>query len=236
MMATTVLLILILAFSAHVSAANVFTAAAIFERLSHFKDAGVVNHLNTVDQAMIADGSCRMVRPDGHQDGYSLWHDAAATGNVIAALKEALPPTSKPSHFVLSAHDVLKDVCPPPLVDDVEERQDYSCRGGGHGVEDMVAAMHNWHRALCAAETEPEWQGEYDPAYQPQQVALTAGFMCILACDCNGARVPASSLSSFAESPESADAVRYQLCSSVPWEEVDFLVASRDVARLAQMA
>ena len=158
-MATPVLL-LILAFSAHVSSANVFSDAAIFERLSHFKDAGVVNHLNTVDQAMIADGSCRMVRPDGRQAGYSLWHDAAATGAVVEALKEALPPTGKPSHFVLSAHDVLKDVCPPPvpLVDDVEERQDHSCRGGGHGAEDMTAAMHNWHRALCAAETEPEWQ------------------------------------------------------------------------------
>ena len=40
--------------------ADVFTESAIFERLSHFKDAGLVNHLNTVDEAMIADGIYRM--------------------------------------------------------------------------------------------------------------------------------------------------------------------------------
>ena len=39
---------------------GVFTESAIFERLSHFKDAGLVNHLNTVDEAMIADGIYRM--------------------------------------------------------------------------------------------------------------------------------------------------------------------------------
>ena len=40
--------------------AGVYTEPAIFERLSHFKDAGLVNHLNTVDEAMIADGIYRM--------------------------------------------------------------------------------------------------------------------------------------------------------------------------------
>ena len=42
-------------------AQRVFSAPAIFERLSHFKDAGLVNELNTVDQAMIADGTYRML-------------------------------------------------------------------------------------------------------------------------------------------------------------------------------
>ena len=79
-------------------------------------------------------------------------------------------------------------------------------------------------------------QGEYDPAYQPQQVALTAGFMCILACDCNMAQLPASSLSSLAESPESAAAVNQLLCAIVPWTEVDFSDAGGDVARLAEMS
>ena len=41
-------------------AQGVFSEPAIFERLSHFKDAGLVNELNTVDQAMIADGTYRM--------------------------------------------------------------------------------------------------------------------------------------------------------------------------------
>ena len=30
--------------------------------------------------------------------------------------------------------------------------------------------MHNWHRALCSTSEEAEWGGEFDPAYQPQQV------------------------------------------------------------------
>ena len=42
-------------------AQGVFSDPAIFERLSHFKDAGLVNHLNTVDEAMIADGIYRML-------------------------------------------------------------------------------------------------------------------------------------------------------------------------------
>ena len=45
------------------SVGSVFTESARFERLSHFKDAGLVHHLNTVDQAMIADGIYRMFKP-----------------------------------------------------------------------------------------------------------------------------------------------------------------------------
>ena len=34
----------------------------------------------------------------------------------------------------------------------------------------LPGAMHNWHRALCSTSDEAEWGGEFDPAYQPQQV------------------------------------------------------------------
>ena len=64
------------------ASADVFTDPAVFERLCHFKNDGVVsfhtiqyvrntrvikitwsqvNHLNPVDEAMIADASCRLV-------------------------------------------------------------------------------------------------------------------------------------------------------------------------------
>ena len=36
--------------------------------------------------------------------------------------------------------------------------------------ESWSGAMHNWHRALCSTSEEAEWGGEFDPAYQPQQV------------------------------------------------------------------
>merc|ERR1712098_957286 len=214
------------------SSADVFTESAIFERLCHFKNDGVVNHLNSVDQAMIADGSCRMVRSE--LDGYALWKNPETTTKVIEALKDVLPPTGKPSHFVLSSHAVLDELC--PVGDEWVGSEEYSCHGGGHDLEVMAGAMHNWHRALCAGETDPEWEGEYDPAYQPQQVALTAGFMCILACDCNENSLPASSLASFAESPETADILQEMLCSTLPWGTVDFADGSADVDMLAELA
>ena len=144
----------ILLLSSTLSSANVYTESAIFERLSHFKNHGVVKHLNSVDEAMIADGSCRMVRPQ--LDGFALWQDPDTTAQVIEALKDVLPPTGKPSHFVLSAHRVLEDICPMEVT--VNTKEEYSCRGGGHDLKVMAGAMHNWHRALCARETDPEWE------------------------------------------------------------------------------
>jgi len=222
----------IILLSSTLASANVYTESAIFERLCHFKNDGVVNHLNAIDQAMIADGSCRMVRPE--LDGYALWYDPATTGAVIDALKDVLPPTGKPSHFVLSAHEVLDDLCPVAAVENTKE--EYTCRGGAYDVEVMAGAMHNWQRALCAPKIDPEWEGEFDPAYQPQQVALTAGFMCIIACDCNESMLPAASLASFAENPETTAMVQKLVCSSVPWEFVDFTEAAADVEILAEMS
>jgi len=221
----------IILLSITLTAGNVFTDSAIFERLSHFKNDGVVNHLNSVDEAMIADGSCRMIRSE--LDGYALWQDPDRTGEVIEALKDVLPPTGKPSHFVLSAHQVLDELCP---VAGSETKEEFSCRGGGHELSVMAGAMHNWHRALCARDTDPEWEGEFDPAYQPQQVALTAGFMCIIACDCNMSSLPAASLAYFAESAQTTNVLHDLLCTIVPWEAVDFAEGSDGVDHLAELS
>ena len=78
--------------------------------------------------------------------------------------------------------------------------------------------------------------GEFDPAYQPQQVALTAGFMCILACDCNNSQLPAESLAAFAESPDVTLALQIHVCKAVPWETVDFTEAADDVNTLADLS
>merc|ERR1719481_1041331 len=222
-------------FSLGFTAANVFTGSAIFERLAHFKNDGVVNHLNTVDLAMIADGSCRMANPS--IDGFALWHNKEATDSVINVLREVLPETSKPSYFVLSALEVLAEVCPVEEAENnLDLQEDFTCRGGGYEAEVMAGAMHNWQRALCAPEDESEWGGEYDPAYQPQQVALTSGFMCIIACDCNGASIAPDTFWNFAESTEAAETINDLICGTTAWGDVDFADAAADVDLLARMS
>jgi len=197
---------------------GVFTESAIFERLSHFKDAGLVNHLNTVDEAMIADGIYRMFHggKEGVADGYALWKNRQATEMVNEATKN-LPPTEGPSHFVLTAHEELPKVFPSTTS---TKDDGYSCWGGSHSIDDMSNAMYNWHRALCAQKGDPAWNGVYDPAYMPQQMALTTGFMCIVACDCNGR--DELFLEDFSTDADFAELARDTLCESIPWGEVDF--------------
>jgi len=212
--------------------AGVFTESAIFERLSHFKDAGLVNELNTVDQAMIADGTYRMFHggQEGIADGYALWKNRLATEMVNNATKN-LPPTQGPSHFVLTAHEELPKFFPsmkPPKDDG------YSCRGGSHNIDDISNSMYNWHRALCAQKGDPAWNGVYDPAYMPQQMALTTGFMCIVACDCN--QSPALSLENISIDANNALLARDTLCESIPWGEVDFSQVDSDIDALAFLA
>ena len=45
------------------------------------------------------------------------------------------------------------------------EDDGYSCWGGSHNVDDIINAMYNWHRALCAQKEDAAWNGVYDPAY-----------------------------------------------------------------------
>merc|ERR1711997_724066 len=121
---------------------KVFTESARFERLSHFKDAGLVNHLNTVDEAMIADGSCRLFTEE--QDGYALWHDRTTTELVNNATKD-LPMTEQASRFVLTAEKILPEVC-PKTSNVVRKDAEYSCKGGGHNIDQISASMSNWQR------------------------------------------------------------------------------------------
>jgi len=218
-------------FLSKISAQEVFTESAIFERLSHFKDAGLVNHLNTVDEAMIADGIYRMFHgPSEESDGYALWKNRLATEMVNNATKN-LPPTEGPSHFVLTAHEEL-----PKFFPSMKATNDdgYSCRGGSHSIDDMSNAMYNWHRALCAQKGDPAWKGVYDPAYMPQQMALTTGFMCIVACDCN--EKPELYLDFLSSSVENAHLVRDMLCEYIRWGEVDFSQVNSDVDVLASLS
>lgn len=212
------------------AADSAFSESACFERWSHFKDYGVPGTPHDpVNQAMIADGSCRLLGQP--LDGYHAWHDADRTRRVLDALAAA-PATSNPSHFTLETRKALKRAClsaasadevqaagPPPSFDETA----------------IAASMQKWLRALCAAESDAAWQGFYDPAYQPQQVALTAGFMCIVACDSNGLPLPAAALASFASTDEAAAKTQAALCDALPFGSVDFLGASlEELAALAR--
>ena len=67
------------------------------------------------------------------------------------------------------------------------------------------------------------WNGIFDPAYMPQQMALTAGFMCIIACDCNHKQLPASSLKEFSIDQAHAQFARDTICELIPWGDIDFM-------------
>uniref|UniRef100_A0A0G4F924 Uncharacterized protein n=1 Tax=Chromera velia CCMP2878 TaxID=1169474 RepID=A0A0G4F924_9ALVE len=204
---------------------EVFSDPALFERLSHFKDVGVPDTKeDPVNKAMIADGTCRLLDvAKGDETAFSFWYSPESTKEVIDALA-ALPSTEKPSNFTLSAKKSLAPVCKRTQKQEVAEK-DYSCRKG-YDFRVIKESMFNWHRAVCAGPSESSWKGEFDPAYQPQQIAMGAGFLCIVACDCGGWDFPVSSLQSFAASLASAEETKTKICDELPWGLVDFSAVS----------
>ena len=210
----------------------VFSGPAIFERVSHFKDVGVpavVQAKDLLNQAMIADGTCRLLSPF---DGYAFFHNRGKVESVIDAISK-LPSSRNPSYLVLTAQSELRSVCMANGTK-VEDDQDYTCRQG-YSFKGISASMHNWHRALCAPEGDAAWGTMYDPAYQPQQEALTMGFMCMLACDCNKLALPLDSLASFVTTLSSPDETRERLCGVVPWGSVNFTRAATNPDALAEL-
>ena len=102
-----------------------FTESERFERWSHYKDISLPGtvHLSvsfkepgrpafvptgmydTIDQAAIADGACRML-PDASYSGYTYWHYPERVRRVLEAL-EAAPSSQGPSVFTLSTNATL---------------------------------------------------------------------------------------------------------------------------------
>jgi len=92
-------------------------------------------------------------------------------------------------------------------------------------------ALHRYH-ALCAPSKDPTWAGSFDPADQPQQMAMTTGFACIAACSTNGRNLGAESMKSIFQDPVSS---RDSLCGALPWMAVDFTNAI-SFSQLAKMS
>jgi hypothetical protein len=70
------------------------------------------------------------------------------------------------------------------------------------------------YHALCAPASDASWTNGFDPAYQPQQQALTSGFLCIAACDVSAASIPAASVASVLDAPA---VTTNDICTVFPW-------------------
>jgi hypothetical protein len=131
----------------------------IFASQNAGQDYGVpaVMGKDPLSSAAIADGACRLIQ---QSDGVDFWHYSSRVQRVLQALADA-PPTSNPSYFVLSAEDALRKACSDQ--GDVSSRPQYD-------LESLAGAVQNWYHALTAPSSDPSWKGQFDPAYQPQQV------------------------------------------------------------------
>ena len=183
-----------------------FAESDRFERWSHFKDAGLSGTVNdTLSHAAIADGACRML-PDAAYSGYTYWHYPQRVRRVLDALGDA-PSTLRPSAFTLSTAAGLTKACEPADDDKPANVSTVAAR---------AVAMDNWVKALCAPSSSPVWRGDYDPAYMPQQQALTAGFICIVVCEANGAELSAEAMADLSSRPAAA---RDGVCKALPWDD-----------------
>ena len=204
---------------------DVFTDAAMFERLSHFKDHGVPGTVDDpFNRAAIADGSCRMLNTS-YYDAFAFFHQSKRADAVIAALA-ALPDTGSPSHFTLTAQQFdgpLATACLTPSKSNDLEFYNFSVVQG---------SVQNWYRALCS----PTWE---DPAYMPQQRALTLGFTCTVACDANAMTRSASAFGMVARNDDSAANAVLAMCEEIVWKEgaesEEYFLKAADLAELGKL-
>ena len=190
-----------------------FDGGAKYERWAHFKYVGIPHEAATdaLATAAIADGACRLISPDF--DGFALWRQPLKATAVISALSNvphsADDALGRPSNFTLTTQKVLQAPCaavgtgepPAPTTN--------------FTLEQIAKSVQNWYHALCAPASDPTWAVHgYDPAYQPQQQAITTGLACIAACDVAGLALPASAMSATYGAPSAA---RDAMCAAFPW-------------------
>ena len=217
--------------TATTTAGSVYTEPAIFERLSHFVDHGVpaTTH-DDFNRAMIADAACRTIASPFN--GFALYHYPTLVNTVINTLSN-LPSTASPSHFTLTSHQELSKVCPTASSIDLSNNTDYQC--ATRPLASLTNGLDDWHRALCANATDPSWKGKYDPAYQPQQIALTAGFMCIVTCDCSEQNLSRDTMAAFATNDAMAMDVRQNVCNVFPYPGIDFTKQATNAKELTTL-
>jgi len=209
---------------------DVFTGPAVFERLSHFVDVGIPATVeDPLNQRMIVDGTCRLVGVQN--DGFYFYRNYSHVVEVILAMRQ-LPSTDGSSHFTLTALEYLKGPCEPIHTHEPED----SAQCDQLDFSSLVGSMDAWHRALCADKNDPSWKGVFDPAYQPQQIALTTGFMCIVTCDCARSFLSGDILAKFASSIEVAERAKSDLCSLLPFKSVNFTAQASNTEQLTKLS
>lgn len=194
-----------------------YPEAAKFERWAHFHDFGVPGTVgDPLNQACIVDGSCRLLGTP--YSGYHFWKNPARVRNVIAAFNEvpasATPAAKQSSFFTITVADLLSKACN----EDVDE--ELAVTGGNFTIADQVKAIHNWHHAFCAAADDESWEGRYDPAYQPQQISLTSGFLCMVTCDANNLELDEKAMMKLQDVGQK---FRESICDVVPYQATSFL-------------
>lgn len=208
-----------------------FSDSAAFERLSHFKDYGVpaVMGKDPVNSAAIADGSCRVACPACKFEGMFFWHYPDRVERVLKALASAAK-TDQPSHFTLTVKKTLSES---------------ACRDAGDKMAPpaynntiVAKSVQNWYHALCAPAEDPSWNGKFDPAYQPQQMALTVGFMCIAACNSANQldKLSATGIAGFSATADAAQSARDAVCKAFPWGQGTDFSKATDAQNLARMS
>ena len=75
-----------------------------------------------------------------------------------------------------------------------------------------------------------------DPAYQPAQMALTSGFVCIAVCDCASGSAPDNhTMHAFASQPQET---RDRVCAALPSDpfDADYFAAASSPKQLGWLA
>jgi len=190
-----------------------FPPAAQFERWSHFKWAVSRFSLDALNQAAVATGSCWLLNKPF--DAFFFWRRPQETASVLDALANVFSSDDQmlgsTSNFTLTAAEALSAPCgvaglldspmPTPVPSNFT-------------IAALTAAAQNWYHALCAPSSDPSWPNGFDPAYQPQQMALTAGLLCLATCDVSDKSFPQESISAVLTAPKLA---RDSVCAAFPW-------------------
>lgn len=180
---------------------------AVAERIRFFIKVGLpATRGDPADRQAIADGACRLAT-DAPLPGWSLWRAPVPRAARVCSALARLPADADDATLAAAARERLAAPCARAgSADAYAPAQRQAPRGA-------AASAANWAGALCTSD---------GAATLPHQRALTAGYLCLAACE---AQPPADVLYSFGASPDAADAAAEAVCAFVPKEPATLATA-----------